>query len=265
MEEEKLIRMIKNNPDVIKTISHPTEEMKRLAVSEKGLVLAYIEDPIREIEELAMNQDVRAIKFIKEPTEEMMLQAVKESWVLLEFIKNPTQKILKLALEQSGWAIQYVKEPSEELQLLAVRKNVDAIKYIKAPYESVQEEAVKGSYESLRYIAEPSLKVETMAIQRNERAIQFIKYLDQAKKRTFLGVNSLVIKYIEKDITQEEVEEVLKEVVAQEDVSDKYIRDFLNCRTMDRVLSHRDKMLFIDRYGSKKAKKIAVDEKLKRI
>ena len=172
---------------------------------------------------------------------------------------------MALAIEQAGWAIQYVKEPSEALQLLAVRKNYDAIKYIKEPYESVQEEAVRKSYDALKYIASPSPIVERIAIKNNEAAIHFVKELDQNKILEFLKVNILVIKHVGSKLTQDELEDVLKQVLADENVEEKYVRDFLNCNVIDRNSQTMpiDKILFIYRYGSQKAKKIAVDERLK--
>ena len=61
------------------------------------------------------------------------------------------------------------------------------------------------------------------------------------------------------------IEEALKEVISKEDVEEKYIRDFLNCGVIDRNSDaiRLDKIMFIYKYGSKKAKKIALDEKLK--
>ena len=265
MEEAKYMKAIEANPSIIKMIPQPTDEMKLLALKKQGLVLEYIHHPTREMEELAINQNPRAIKFIENPTEQMMIKAVQAGWSILQYIKNPTDEVIKLALKQSGWAIQYAKNPSETLQLLAVRKNYDAIKYIEAPYESVQEEAVHISYEALRYIKEPSVHVELMGVKSNEAAVHFIAHLDKSKILLFLKVNILVIKYFVKEVSKEELEDVLKEVLSKEDVEEKYVRDFLNCSTIERHEMLRDKVLFIQRYGSKKTKKIAVDERLKMI
>ena len=163
----------------------------------------------------------------------------------------------------------YAKNPSKEVQLLAVKKDYDSIKYIKEPYESVQIEAVSISYDALRYINEPSYKAEVIAIKNNEAAVKFIINLDKEKILSFLKENILVIRYVTRNllsqISQMEFEEILKEALSKEDIEEKYVRDFLNCSVIDRecdVLS-MDKVMFIYKYGSKKAKKIAVDEKLK--
>jgi len=81
----------------------------------------------------------------------------------------------------------------------------------------------------------------------------------------FLKANILVIKYIVKKISKNELEAVLKQVLSEEDVEEKYVRDFINSTTIDRNSDTMpmDKIMFIYKYGSKKAKKIAVDEKLK--
>ena len=59
--------------------------------------------------------------------------------------------------------------------------------------------------------------------------------------------------------------EIFKEVLSKDDVDEKYVRDFLNCSIIDRnsEIIDIDKIMFIYKYGSKKAKRIAVDEKLK--
>ena len=66
---------------------------------------------------------------------------------------------------------------------------------------------------------------------------------------------------------KDDVIEVLKEVLSKDDVDEKYVRDFLKCNSIDKYSDKIDidKILFIYKYGSKKAKKIAVDEKLRTI
>ena len=55
--------------------------------------------------------------------------------------------------------------------------------------------------------------------------------------------------------------------MSNEAVEEQYVRDFLNCSTIDKHsdIIPIDKLMFIYKHGSKKAKKIAVDEKLKLI
>ncbi|HBW34111.1 MAG TPA: hypothetical protein DEF89_01535, partial [Desulfosporosinus sp.] len=144
-------------------------------------------------------------------------------------------------------------------------ESYDWIKFIQEPCASVQEEAVKINYDALRYINSPTHQAELTAIKNNERAITFINDLDQHKILEFLQVNSLVINYVMNEISKDELEQVLKASLANEDVEEKYVRDFLNCSYIHQNsdLMPMDKIMFIYKYGSKKAKKIAVDEKLK--
>ena len=67
------------------------------------------------------------------------------------------------------------------------------------------------------------------------------------------------------EISQDEIKDVLIEVLSKDDVEEKYVRDFLNCSIIDKEsdVIAIDKIMFIYKYGSKKAKRIAVDEKLK--
>ena len=120
-----------------------------------------------------------------------------------------------------------------------------------------------------RYINSPCYKAEVAAIKNNEAAVKFITDLNKDKILNFLKVNILVIRYITRsmlnEISHEELEEIFKEVLSKDDVDEKYVRDFLNCSIIDRnsEIIDIDKIMFIYKYGSKKTKRIAVDEKLK--
>ena len=125
------------------------------------------------------------------------------------------------------------------------------------------------SYDALRYINSPCYKAEVAAIKNNEAAVKFINNLNKDKVLSFLKVNILVIRYITKsmlnEISEEELKDMLREVLSKDDVEEKYVRDFLNCSVIDKdsEVIAIDKIMFIYKYGSKKAKRIAVDEKLK--
>ena len=121
----------------------------------------------------------------------------------------------------------------------------------------------------MRYINSPCYKAEVEAVKNNEAAVKFINNLNKDKVLSFLKVNILVIRYITKsmlnEISEDELKDMLREVLSKDNVQEKYVRDFLNCSIIDKDSNDIaiDKIMFIYKYGSKKAKKIAVDEKLK--
>ena len=194
-----------------------------------------------------------------------MQKAITASWTNLEYLKTPSAAVIEQALKQSGWAIKYVKTPSQSLQLLAVSKNYDAIRFIKEPSEQVQLAAITHSYEALRYIKKPTAQAERLAIHQNERAIQWVNDLTKAKILELIAINFLVIKFVMKEISTDELQQVLQKELAKETVEEKYVRDFLNYSTIDKKspIMAIDRLLLIDQYGSRTAKRIAVDEKLK--
>ena len=129
---------------------------------------------------------------------------------------------------------------------------------------------IKISYDALRYIKSPSYNAEIIAIKNNESAVRFVNNLNKEKILNFFKENILVIKYISKsvlkEIPKEEIKEALKEVLSKDDIEEKYVRDFINYNSIDyNEIMPNDKIIFIYKNGSKKAKKIAVDEKLKMI
>ena len=91
--------------------------------------------------------------------------------------------------------------------------------------------------------------------------------LQKSSNKISSGIKSIFTTQKLASSTIEELEELLKEVLSSEDVDEKYVRDFLSCSMIDRNSKNFeiDKILFTYKYGSNKAKKIAVDEKLKMI
>ena len=172
-----------------------------------------------------------------------------------------------MALTQSGWAIKYVPHPSEELQLLAVSKNFDAIKYIDNPSQKVQDAAARLNYRALQYIQSPTLQTKCTAVKTSEQALQLMSDVTKEQFLTFLGINILVIKYIPRNIaiTTEEIKEVLQRVLSREDVDEDYVRNYVNSGAIDTFTGMMPlaKLMFIYETGSKKTKKMTVDERLK--
>jgi hypothetical protein len=74
----------------------------------------------------------------------------------------------------------------------------------------------------------------------------------------------LVIKYFTTKLPKALVEMAFKDILSKETISEKYVRDFINCDSINQKNGNisMDKIIFIYKYGSKVCKKIAVDEKL---
>ena len=262
MTTEQYMNMIRNNPYVIGRIENPTEEMQLLAVQLNGQALQYITNTSPAVQEAAIANTARAIQFIENPSEDIKLQAVRAGWNNLSYLDNPSQELIDAALDQSGWAIKYIKDADHDLQLRAVNKNYDAVKYIKDPAPDVQLAAVRGNYEALRYIENPTDEAKDLAIREDAQALRLIRNLGKEDFLHYLGLNVLVSKYIPKDISlsPDDWRDTLKDILAQEDVSEEYVRNFITCSAVD--LSPVDKILLVDDYGSQKARRITVDEKL---
>jgi len=73
------------------------------------------------------------------------------------------------------------------------------------------------------------------------------------------------MKYFINDLPRNAVEQAFIEVLGREDISEKYVRDFINCDSINEKYGNisMDKIIFIYKYGSRASKRIAVDEKLK--
>ena len=148
-----------------------------------------------------------------------------------------------------------------------MKKNFDAVKYIDNPSQEIQEAAAAQSYAALRYIDDPVFSAEALAVKNDEQALRFIKNLTTEKFIALFKINSLILKYMPPNfaIAVDAVEDALRQVIGSEEVDEKYIRHLLNNHSIGRTVSTMpiDVIALIDEYGSPKARRITVDEKLK--
>ena len=198
-----------------------------------------------------------AARYIENMDEDVAIMCVKSAWNSLEYIKVKTPAVVKEAVHAKGWAIQFVESPNEELKIEAVSRDYDSIKYIDNPSEEVQIQAIKTYYAAIKFIKNPTLKAKIEAVRENGEAINYMNNYDLDEVRLFIEANINVVKYIYESIDVELVVEVLTDIVKRNDVSRKYIKDFLELEILE-----MDKINFIREYGSKNAKKYLVDYKL---
>lgn len=256
MDKNEILERLKRNPQFIEEIDD-NEEYKLFIVKNNGTNIKYIKNPSKNVQIEAVKDTVFAIKYIENLHEDVALMCVKSSWNALELIKEPSDNVIEEAIKTKGWAIKYITNPSEKLQLIAVGKDYDAIKYIKDPSEEVQIRAIDNYYAAIKYIEKPTLNAKIEAVRQNGEAINYISNYDLDDVKMFISVNINVVKYVYESIDPELVVEVLTDKFKDENIDDKYIRDFLELEILE-----MNKIEFVREYGNKKTKKALVDYKL---
>ena len=98
--ELTLLKKVKKNPNYIKFINNPSEELQIQAVKEIGYTIKYISDPSLEIQRKAIIQNPYAIEYFEEPCEEIQLLAINIAPKCYKCIKNPTEKVKELFKEK---------------------------------------------------------------------------------------------------------------------------------------------------------------------
>lgn len=202
------LKKIKKDPNAIKLVENPTEEMQLEAVKRNGYTIRHIKNPTEKAKIAAVRQNINSLQYIKDPSEEVKLEAVKQNGWAIKFIENPSEEIAIEATKNGHpWAIEYIKNPSEALQLQAVKQNGTAIEYIENPTEKVQLEAIKNYPAAIKLIKNPTDKVKSMP---NPEV--FLKKVWNSFPSEFKGLfkkpevdgNSLLVDYKEKFVGDRE-------------------------------------------------------------
>lgn len=255
LEEKEIVEKLKKDPYYIKSLTDVTEDMALVVVRENGALIRYIKNPSENVMWEALKQNPWTIEYIYNPNEDMCLYVVEKAWNSLKYIKNPSYNVIKKAIESKGWAIQFAQNPDIELQKVAVEKDFDSIKFIKNPSCQIQMIAVKKDWSSIKFIDNPCEEAELESIRNNEEAMRYIHITDE-KINKYIKINVKVAKYLQEEKLKE-LESIIIEEIAKEEVDDQFMLDFIECNAFK-----FDKVRFIYKYGSMKAKTVLLDYKL---
>jgi hypothetical protein len=132
---DNIFDAIKSNPYKLIFIDPQIEnyeEICKLAVRQKGVIVQYVTEQTEEICHLAVQQNGLALIYVKEQTEGICQLAVQQNCNALIYIKNQTEEMCKLAVQQDGYVLQYVKNQTDEICKLAVKNTSYALKYVKS-------------------------------------------------------------------------------------------------------------------------------------
>lgn len=85
-----------------------THEGQMRCVMENPSFIRFIDNPFKEVQEVAVSQDASFIKFIENPDEEIQLYAIWVDPQNMRFIKNPTKKARRLVINMSENGLDYI-------------------------------------------------------------------------------------------------------------------------------------------------------------
>ncbi len=197
--EDIQLKIIKNNPELIKIINNPSNEFLIKATETNELIITNILNPTEEVQLAIVDKDASLIKYIVNPSVKVQIEALKRNPNIFKLIKNPTEEVQLFATKQNGSLIRHIKNPSIAVQLEAIKRDYNAIRFINSPTEEVQLFAVRQNGCSLEYIPNPSSTVQVEALKQDFNAIKFIssKNLTEEVQLSVVKQNGFLIQYIQ--------------------------------------------------------------------
>lgn len=124
-------------------LPNPSEEEKRLAITEDVMVILEMTEPSEELQLLAIQCANIIIGLLPNPSERVQLEAVNRNGYNLKYLQNPSEQIQVTALQSDGTAIEFIPNPTAEMQLIAVKQSPYALEKIEVPTEEAQWYVIK--------------------------------------------------------------------------------------------------------------------------
>ena len=192
-EQQK--RMILINPDKIKDLKNPSDELQILAVTKKQTVLSELKNPSEKVQLAVVRNDPKVILYLKNPSEKIQISAIQNNPNVIKYIKEPTEKVQLLAIKKDPSVFIHIHNPTEKVKIAAVQKDPSLIKYIKNPTKEIQILAGKTIEIPFRdYMPNYSLSNKDIAIK-----VENGKLTVTNNTKEFMQVISLS-EYLDKDI-----------------------------------------------------------------
>lgn len=126
---------IRRDPNNIKHVLYPSEELQLLAVSLKNRSVMHIMNPTERVQMVVADKHTPDIMFIHNMLESVQLYVMTLGVNYIAYITNPTPKVALMAVKQYGRFLCHIRPSSqtEEVILEAVRNDPDAKRYIDVP------------------------------------------------------------------------------------------------------------------------------------
>ncbi len=123
----------------IKPETLPYYELCKIAVTENGRNLTYIENQTEELCILAIKQTADAFYFVQRPTQYIYLELVKNYGLCLRFIKKQTAELCWISVKKNPYSLIEVDEKflTRELSLAAVELDRGVARYVKPEFNDI--------------------------------------------------------------------------------------------------------------------------------
>ena len=205
-----------------KTVVYRGKEISWLEVVERltqdGLEIEFVKHPTKELQLIAIEQNVLAIMGIKQPKREVMLRALQLNKGVVKLIPKDFQiknvEEAKVFVSLNGLMLQFVsnRNRTKEVCRIAFNQTINAFEFIplkqQEPYmaEAVLEEDITKFETISDTLKTPELCLKALRYDQG-RYIKRIppKILTQAFYRQAIQVNPLCIKFIEKKLRTPEL------------------------------------------------------------
>jgi len=139
LDDETLIGYVKENPDNIKYIKNPSQEVQLAALRRKPQIIQFIAFPSEKFQLYVVRLSPGYIRYINEPTDNVIIEAFKKDNSILEEIPYPSEKVQMYAVSHFPLAIFDIQYPTDQVQIIAINKEGESILHIRNLKKSVIE------------------------------------------------------------------------------------------------------------------------------
>lgn len=157
-------------------------------VKKDGRNIRNIKNPNKKLQKIAVQQTkyymskyhTCIIAFIENPDEEIQELSVRISGQTIAWINNPSFNIQRIAVNQDGCAISHIENPNDEIQKLAIKRYKKVVQYkmIKKLSKKVQEWFINQ---------DPSNILKIPANQLNKKLFDKYRYLFSMQRAGILN------------------------------------------------------------------------------
>lgn len=214
MNLESLLEQIKKNPNNIKDIENPTEDLCIYAIRIDYRVLRFINNQSINVCTKAIKINYKSLKYVKDQTIPIIIHAIRINPKAFKYIDDQNDKIYEICAGINYKIIDYAKfprnieryipdhlkykylsdkeiymdmkrthsysfikfidDPSFNLCKMVIDINICNLNFIQNPTIELCSYAIKKDYCSLRYIKNQTLELCILAININRKAIEYV-------------------------------------------------------------------------------------------
>lgn len=132
------MKLIEKDPESIKHIEEPTDEMYILALGKRPQLIHFLKKVSFTVLKMLIKTHAHMVWNVKNPTKDEILELIECNVNVLKYKKDIPEDIAETILEKNGLLLEHIQMKTQHMCNIALENNIEAYRFVPFTYKDYQ-------------------------------------------------------------------------------------------------------------------------------